>query len=160
MASTNILGSTYTRPVPRTHEGAPARHIGAEAELRRSVMSCMLWEGEFYESGVSIAKRIQDLVPKVSPRVVAQIAVEARTQMHLRHVPLLIVREMARHKSHRPEVRATLSAVIQRADELAEFLAIYWRDGRVPIAASVKKGLADAFCKFNEYQFAKWGARR
>src|SRR3990167_1563939 len=156
MARSNSLFGTYVQPLPRTHEGAPARRINAEKELRRSVMCCMLYEGEFYESGTSIADRIKDLVPKVSPELVASIAIEARTNMHLRHVPLLLVREMARHRTHRHEVRATLSAVIQRADELAEFLAIYWKEGRTPIAASVKKGLADAFPKFDAYQLAKY----
>jgi len=60
--------------------------------------------------------------------------------MKLRHAPLLIVREMARHATHRRLVAETLERVIQRADELAEFVAIYWKDGRVPLSAQVKKG--------------------
>ena len=50
----------------RTHEGAPAAKIGPEQALRRSVLSCMLWEGEFYEDGVQIAGRIRELVPQVA----------------------------------------------------------------------------------------------
>ena len=50
----------------------------------------------------------------------------------------------------------TLARVIQRADELAEFVAIYWKDGRVPLSAQVKKGLAAAFGKFDEYALAKY----
>ena len=46
--------------------------------------------------------------------------------MKLRHAPLLLVREMARHATHRALVAETLARVIQRADELAEFVAIYW----------------------------------
>lgn len=38
---------------------------------------------------------------------VAALAIEARSQMHLCHVPLFLVREMSRHTSHRPLVRAT-----------------------------------------------------
>ena len=34
-------------PRLRTHEGAPARAITREQALRRSVLSCMLWEDEF-----------------------------------------------------------------------------------------------------------------
>jgi hypothetical protein len=34
------------------------------------------------------------------------------------------------------------------ADELSEFVAIYWKDGRVPLSGQVKKGLAAAFPKF------------
>ena len=50
----------------------------------------------------------------------------------------------------------TLVRVIQRADELAEFVAIYWADGRRPLSAQVKKGLAAAFTSFDEYALAKY----
>src|SRR5580698_6065055 len=141
---------------PRTHEGAPARRITQEQALRRSVLSCMLWEGEFYEDGVQIGGRIHELVPQVEAEKVAVLAVEAREKMKLRHAPLLLVREMARHASHRGLVAETLARVIQRADELAEFVAIYWKDGRVPLSAQAKKGLAAAFPKFDEYALAKY----
>jgi len=141
---------------PRTHEGAPAVVITPEQALRRSVLSCMLWENQFYEDGVSIAGRIRELVPKVEAAKVAALAVEARTNMKLRHVPLLLVREMARHATHRSLVADTLVRVIQRADELAEFVAIYWADGRAPLSAQVKKGLAAAFTRFDEYALAKY----
>ena len=66
-----------------THEGAKAKKITAEQALRRSVLSCLLWENEFYESGETIAKRIQSLVKDVKPSVVSKLAVEARHNMHL-----------------------------------------------------------------------------
>ena len=141
---------------PRTHEGAPARQLSAEHQLRRSVLACLLWENQFYEDGVEIAGRIAELVPKVQAERVAALAIAAREQMKLRHAPLLVVREMARHKTHRHLVADTLTRVIQRADELAEFVAIYWKDGRVPLSGQVKKGLATAFPKFDEYQLAKY----
>ena len=144
------------KPRPRTHEGAPAKIITPEQALRRSVLSCMLWENEFYEDGVQIAGRIHELVPQVAPEKVASLAVEARERMKLRHAPLLLVREMARHATHRGLVAETLARVIQRADELSEFVAIYWAGGRQPLSAQVKKGLAAAFGKFDEYALAKY----
>src|SRR3954470_5563840 len=141
---------------PRTHEGAPAKSISVEAQLRRSVLACLLWENQFYEDGVEIASRIAELVPQVDAAKVAALAVEAREQMKLRHVPLLLVREMARYATHRALVAETLERVIQRADELSEFLAIYWATGRQPLSAQVKKGLAAAFRKFDAYALAKY----
>jgi len=143
-------------PRPHTHEGAPARVITSEQALRRTVLSCMLWEGQFYEDGVEIAGRIHELVPLVAAEKVAALAVEARERMKLRHAPLLLVREMARHATHRGLVAETLRRVIQRADELSEFVAIYWAGGRQPLSAQVKKGLAVAFSKFDEYALAKY----
>lgn len=143
-------------PAPLTAEGATASRITPEQELRRTVASCLLWEDGFYESGASIADRIKTLVAKCRPEFVAACAFEARTKMNLRHVPLLLVREMARLPSHRGLVAKLLPDVIQRADELSEFVAIYWKDGRQPLSKQVKKGLASAFGKFNEYALAKY----
>lgn len=148
----------------RTHEGAKGRAFGPEQELRRALMACMLWEDQFYEDGVSIAARIGALVPNVKAETVAAMAVEAREDMKLRHAPLLIVREMARHEAHRTLVADTLERVIQRPDELTEFLAIYWADALGPmqqrkkaaVSAQAKKGLARAFAKFDPYQLAKY----
>lgn len=139
-----------------THEGAPAVRINAEQQLRRSVMACMLWENTFYEGGIEIAERIAITIPDVKPAVVAAIAYEARTDMKLRHVPLLLAREMARLDSHKMFVADVLENIIQRPDELAEFLAIYWKDGRQPLSAQVKRGLARAFRKFDAYALAKY----
>ena len=133
-----------------THEGARGRRFTPEMELRRSLMNCLLWENQFYEDGVSIAERIKALVPKVAPERVAALAVEAREVMKLRHAPLLVVREMARHEKHRALVADTLAQVIQRPDEMTELLAIYWADAlgpmqqrkRQPVSAQIKKGLA------------------
>jgi 60 kDa SS-A/Ro ribonucleoprotein len=152
MSRVNITPVNYLT----THEGAPAKRITAEKELRRSVMSHMLWESEYYEDGIEIANRIISLIPKVNAPKVSEIAIEAREKMKLRHVPLLIVREMARTSSHKMLVELTLERIIQRADELAEFVAIYWKEKRQPLSAQVKRGLARAFTKFNEYQLAKY----
>jgi hypothetical protein len=159
----------------------------AERQLRRLVGACMLWEKQFKIDGKDIAAQIREQVAKVEPAAVAKIAIDAREINKLRHVPLLIVREMARLPRHRAYVAETLARVIQRPDEITEFLAIYWmpdepmrtannnlylgmvRNGRsfgpfhapvirkkTPLSAQVKKGLAAAFLKFNEYSFAKY----
>lgn len=139
-----------------THEGAKAKRIGAEAELRRSLMACLLWESGFYESGIEITDRIASLVPKVKPEKVALMAIEAREKMKLRHAPLWVVRAMAREEDCRPYVAETLARVIQRADEPAEFLSLYWRGGKEPLSAQVKKGLAASLTQFDEYALAKY----
>lgn len=139
-----------------THEGAPAARINVEQQLRRSMLSCFLWEKEFYEDGVAIADRIVDLAGKVAPEVLAALAVEARTKFHLRHVPLLLLDVLATTGAGTRLVSDTIVNTIQRADELAEFLAIYWRNGKQPLSAQVKKGLARAFQKFSAYQLAKY----
>lgn len=140
-----------------THEGAAGRHISALASLRRSVCSCLLWENEFYEDGEEITQRIAELVRLCKPHDVAALAIECREAYKLRHIPLFLVRELSRHPIHIDGlVSHTLARVIQRPDELSEFLAIYWKDKKQPLTKQVKRGLAWAFRKFDEYGLAKY----
>ena len=75
MARLNI---THLARGLRTPEGAPARPISSELQLRRSVLACLLWESQVYEGGIEIASRIAELVPRVEPERVAGLAIEAR----------------------------------------------------------------------------------
>ena len=153
MAKLNVWKRMF--PV-RTHEGAVAQHVDPRRELRRSVLTCLLWEDSFYEQGNDVAKRIAELVARNKPEDVAALACEARGKMHLRHVPLFLTRELARQKGAGSLVADTLERVIERADELAEFVALYWKTRREPLSAGVKRGLAKAFTKFDAYELAKY----
>lgn len=140
-----------------THEGAPAfAHMAPEQALRRSVLSCLLWEREFYEEGEAIADRITALAAKISPETLAVLAIEARNRFHLRHVPLLLLTVLAKTGAGSSLVSDTVVRVVQRADELGELIALYWRAGKKPLPAQFKKGLARAFAKFDAYHLAKY----
>jgi 60 kDa SS-A/Ro ribonucleoprotein len=146
-----------TAPTPsKTFEGATAITGDAITQLRRTILSCMLFEDTFYEDGKTIYERIKDLVPKCDISDVGDLAVRARRDFKIRHASLLLLREMVRHPMHRSLDKRTwdhvFDTVIQRADELSEFVAMYWKDGKTPLSARVKKGLAVAFQKFDEYQ--------
>ncbi|SCM71622.1 TROVE domain-containing protein (fragment) [uncultured Pleomorphomonas sp.] len=118
-----------------THEGAPAARMTPEQALRRSVMSCLLWEREFYEDGEDIAGRIERLCGEVPPFLVSNLAREARSS-GLRHVPLLLLCGLIK-RGNGALVAETIEQAIQRADELTELLAIYWRKGKTPQVLSL-----------------------
>lgn len=150
MSSTNIK---MKKPALINHAGGPSLAIDAQQQLKRVVLANMLFEDQFYINGKSTADLVTSLVPKVAPEKVAEIAVEARSVYKLRHVPLVLCRELARIGKLKAE---TLTSVVSRPDEIGEFISLYWKDKKQPLANQVKKGLAQAFSKFNEYQFAKW----
>lgn len=152
MASIN----TKTSYIPqRTHEGTIAARITPEQELRRSVLSTLLWEDTFYEGGQDIATRIRATADKVSSEVVANLAVEARTVHGLRHVPLLLLTNLIKRGGN--GVAEAITNTISRVDEITELAAIYWKfNPKKDFSAQMKKGLGAAFNKFNEYQFAKY----
>lgn len=137
----------------KNHVGTPVRSISDEQKLVRMTLANMLWEKQFYMDGKSSAELIAELVKRVDAGFVSNLALAARDKFKLRHVPLLLTRELARSARLSSDV---LNGVIQRPDEMSEFLSIYWKDGRKPLASQVKKGLAKAFTKFSEYQLAKW----
>lgn len=146
-----------------THEGAQSATISVRAQLERSVMSCLLWEDEFYESGVTIARRIAELVWQLPAAEVAAIAIRAKEEMRLRHVPLLLAREMLRSQDGRQQFGALASRLFTRPDDIAEFLAIYWKDlPKEPLAKQAKVHVGNALRRFDEYQLAKYngGSRK
>lgn len=133
--------------------GTVVPKISKESQLVRMTLAHMLWEDQFYVDGKSSADALQTLASQVNPEFVAKLAVTARTKFKLRHVPLLLTRELARKGALKA---VQLADVIQRPDEMSEFLSIYWKDKKQPLSNAVKKGLATAFKKFDEYSLAKW----
>ena len=147
-----LLRSKLDAPV-RNSVGTKVSKITPEKQLSRLVLASMLWEKQFYLDGTAHSELIAALVKQVSPDFTSSLAMDARTKFKLRHIPLLLTRELARIGKLQASV---LNAVVQRADEMSEFLSIYWKDGKTPLSNQVKKGLAQAFVKFNEYQLAKY----
>jgi 60 kDa SS-A/Ro ribonucleoprotein len=150
MATINKLIREYT------HEGSVAIRIDLVSQLERSVMSCLLWEDESYEDGISISKRIADLVSKVPAHEVARITIQAKEDMRLRHIPLLLAVELCKTKEGKAQLKLVLPKIITRADDITEFLSLYWRDGKKPLAKQVKLLIGAAFRKFDEYALAKY----
>lgn len=155
--------NTPTRHAARTHEGGRADpHVAPLDELRRLVMTCLLFERSFYSSGLDLAERIAELVHMVQPREAVEVAIEARNQMRLRHVGLWVLRHVLNHPHRVPAAGAMIvdafQQVIRRPDELGEFMAMYESSGgntaRMPSVA--KRGIASALQQFDEYQLAKW----
>ena len=159
MAKLNVVAS----PTQRTHEGGRAASVIRPLDqLRRLVSTCLLWENTFYEKGSEIAENIATLCQEVPLAELGTLAYEARTALKLRHVPLFLCAQMAKVQSAQPQkggiVARTIEQVIQRPDELAEFVALYWHvnGGRKPLSKQVKLGLKRAFPRFGAHALSKW----
>ncbi|HUC82013.1 MAG TPA: TROVE domain-containing protein [Flavisolibacter sp.] len=144
------------------HEGATAFALTKELELYTAVATAGLSD-QFYEKESDKLQRIIKLIAKNDAVFVAKLAVYLREQMYLRSIPLVLTVELA--KLHRGDdlVRKLTSRVVQRADEITELLAYYAvANGRGDVkqlnklSKQLQKGLAEAFKKFDEYQFAKY----
>lgn len=147
------------------HEGAKAWSMSPDLALYSLVVTSSL-SNTFYEQESDRVYRINHLMRMVAPEFVAQLAIYAREQMHLRSVPLVLLVELA--KIHRGDslVKNTVARVVQRADEITELLAYYQlannRKGTKQLnklSKQIQKGLGLAFNKFDEYQFAKYNRK-
>ena len=163
MRTNTALKMPHLASKPLTAEGAEAARISDIQQLRRSVLSYLLWEDNHYEDGQQIADCIRETAQRVPVSVLAALAVEARSKFHLRHVPLYLTALLCQRARGSSLIQDTLYEVIQRADELSEFLAIYAKVNGVspdeikPVLSNqVRKGLARAFGKFNDYALAKY----
>ena len=144
------------------HEGSVAYKLNAEMELYSAVATSM-GSDNCYEKDSEKLNRIKRLISQVSPEFVAKLAVYARTQMHLRTIPMVLTVELAKIHSGDDLISRMVKKVVDRADELSELLATYQslnsRKGVKKLGKlsnQLKKGLAECFYKFDEYQFSKY----
>jgi hypothetical protein len=142
--------------------GATAYKLTPEMELYTAVATCMV-DDSYYEKQQERVDRIRELIAQCEPGFVAKLAVYTRKEMNLRSIPVVLTVELAKQLSGNSLVSRTVNSVVQRADEIKEILAYYQLSNQRTdikklnkLSKQVQKGLATAFNKFDEYQFAKY----
>jgi hypothetical protein len=140
------------------YEGAKAYSMNEEMELYSLVVNCMMSD-QYYRKEPEILDKLTELVEKCDASFIQKLGVYAREEMHLRSIPLVLAVLMAKYKKLNSKY---VYRIVQRADELLEILALYKNiNGSLkPIPNSIKRGMAKAFNKFDEYQFAKYFGKK
>jgi 60 kDa SS-A/Ro ribonucleoprotein len=148
--------------VVKNYEGAKAYKLTPELELYSAVVTASLSD-TFYEKDGARLARVQELMKKNDAEFVAKLAVYARKNMYMRSIPMVLAVELAKENSGNGIVSKTVNGVVQRADEITELLSYYQianqRKGSKKLnklSKQVQKGLAEAFNRFDEYQFSKY----
>ncbi len=143
-------------------EGEKSFALTPQLELYAASVTAA-FSDQFYEKGQEKLDRLRTLIAKNDAAFVAKLAVYIREKMYLRSIPMVLAVELAKKHSGDDLVRRLINRVVQRADEITELLAYYsLANDRKEIkqlnrlSKQVQKGLADAFNKFDEYQFAKY----
>ena len=151
----------------KNFEDALAFKLDPLTDLYIRAASTLVGEPKYYESAKDadseLLKAIQKVL-EVDPEFVLQLAVYCREKLYLRSVPLMLLAEFANSKAvgKVPNARKYVARTIQRADELAELVAYQFARNKVlprakaKLPMMLKHGLADAFGKFDEYQFSKY----
>ncbi len=128
--------------------------------------SVLYGKDQFYNSADQLYKNavaaINALVVANELDYIANTCLFARKVMDMRTYPIALTIEfanaLAKHHKTYPHMRSLVRDVINRADELTELygyaLTVFGNKKCIPM--SIKKGVADAFNKFDAYQYGKY----
>jgi len=134
--------------------------------LFKGVVSCFFGEPKFYQTADESVKELKGLAEKVAkedPDFVLRLAILTRNYFNLRTVSLFLLSVVVNVSAGNFCTYKAIAKTITRADELTELIAMNdalypRRDGKNKMALpqAIKKGVALAFRKFNEYNLAKY----
>ena len=176
----NTIENQIERRTDKTtnYEGGLAFEPSMKLKLYLQVATWLVGEPKFYKDSDddgnqyenqdnSIISLIQT-VAKQDPQFVLKLAIYARTQLYLRTAPQVMLVECSLINEAKPYVRKAAPKIILRPDELATCVAyLQSKVGNIGNAspsgsmpAALKRGLADAFVNFTEYQLQKYNNLR
>lgn len=139
------------------NEGLTAFKMNDKEKLITMVLTTMFNETKFYgDNSNELVELAIKLIQEKEGKFVANLAVFARNEMNLRSVSHVLCTLLAKEVEGKAYVKYAVAGVCQRADDITEILACYLSFYGKPIANSLKKALAKAMNKFDEYQFGKY----
>lgn len=142
---------------------------GPEHVLFETVVSTLYGNDSYYESSNDKVKRMIAALNSVvtthglhGARYAMNVARFAREEMFIRTMPIVMTVELSkilRDKNLQLNgFKDAVSYLIQRADELTDMyayaLTVFGSKSKIPLA--IKKGVANAFNKFDAYQLGKY----
>lgn len=138
------------------HEGHAAYGMTDKAKLVTQVLTSFFNEKKFYGDNSKEMREVIKRVIKKDPEFVYKLAVFARREFNMRSVAHVLTAYLAHEESGKPYVRETVRGVSLRGDDVTEIMSFYLATFGKPIPNSLKKGIADAMLRFDEYTLAKY----
>lgn len=136
--------------------GGVGYKLNEKQKLVTQVLTSFFNEKKFYgDNSAEIQATVRSVI-STDPQFVANLAAIARNEFNMRSISHVLVAELANHPRGKKYVRATMKTVSVRPDDMTETLAYYLTNFKKPLPNSLKKGLADAFKTFDEYQLSKY----
>jgi len=139
--------------------GGQAYEESNELKLISLVLTSFV-NDQYYRSADEAFKELINLLPK-NPEFAAKAAIYARQEFGMRSITHVLAAELCRSflfEKKEQWLKHFYSAVVRRPDDITEILAYYLNKYGKPIPSAMKRGLAKAFDKFDEYQLAKYRA--
>ncbi len=152
--------------------GLAFRMSAAERVVTRMLSTFALSDSYYESASESVTAFVADLteVASVDPEFLLRLAAFARQEMQMRAFPVMCLVECAAIPACKPFVRKWTPQILRRADEPGAAIA-WWvkrhgdigargaKGGEHAFPNSLKKGIAAALDRFDEYHVAKYDSK-
>lgn len=136
--------------------GHSAYSMTAKSKLVTQVLTSFFNENKFYgDNSAEMQETIKSVIA-TDPKFVANLAVFARREFNMRSVSHILIAYLSHEVNGKPYARKAINAVCVRGDDATEIMACYLELFGKPIPNALKKGIADAMQRFDEYTLAKY----
>lgn len=154
--NTNVAVKTRTTNLA----GGDAFKQTTELELV-SILLTSFVEDQFYRTSEDTLNRLRDIFAGLKDKsFAAKASVYARNEWGMRSITHVVAVEIANKAKGESWTAQYITDVVRRVDDMTEIMSLYLNTYGKPVPNSLKRGLAKAFEKFDEYQLAKYRAGR
>lgn len=120
------------------------------------VLTTFFNENKYYGDNSNELVQLAEKLASKDPQFVANLAVYARKEMHLRSVSHVLVSIVAKVNESKPYTPYVVRGVVERADDITEIMAAYLSMYGKPFPNGLKKALGNAMKKFHAFSFSKY----
>lgn len=116
-------------------------------------------EDQFYQTANDSLTKLKSLIKTIDDKeFVGKALIYARQEFGMRSISHAGIVELLQTVKGETWTKDTVYNVIRRVDDITEILSYQISNYKKPLPNALKKGLAKAFSKFDEYQLAKYRA--
>lgn len=138
----------------RNLAGGKAYKESNEMQLA-SLLLTSFGDDKYYQKENETYKKLEELIAKCDKEFVAKAIIYARKEFGMRTITHIASSMLAKHIGGAEWGKNFYNNVINRVDDMTEIIACHLSRGQ-KITNAMKKGFANAFERFDEYQLAKY----
>lgn len=154
MSKFNTSNSQKNRIINKA--GGEAFAQSPQLELVSILLTSFVNAKYYTEESEEVNRLIQLVANSSDKKFIAKAGLLARNQYGMRSISHVLAGELACVAKGECWTKSFFEKIVRRPDDITEILAYYLSNYRKPIPNAMKKGLARAFDKFDDYQIAKY----